>query len=198
MTFGLLLRNFCKINQTDINIKTSFTDPMWQKESALLQTLKFKPTSMKHTALFFLLGLLSATSFAQADFEFIPVFNGTFYQIAVKDSPTVMSDVRYFLPVSESLRIDTTQTKEGYAPVEGGGWVSMACISENRPTEQEIQAMRKAFAEKSSDSKGNSSSRGTDPCVEADRWSERYKQTGKAVDLDKYREWIAKCVEKEY
>lgn len=37
-----------------------------------------------------------------------------------------------------------------------------------------------------------------DPCKRADYYSARYISSGSMVDLDNYRKWSAKCLDKEY
>lgn len=153
---------------------------------------------MKFASIFILLGTLTSAALAQNTPSFTPMFNGTFYDVAIKDTSHVLSDVIYYIPIGGIIQVDTFNTLNGYAPVEGGGWVSTACISDEKPTEQQLQVMRDAYHNQTPKASGTSSGQATDPCVEADKWKARHAESGSAVHLDKFRQWYSKCLEKEY
>jgi hypothetical protein len=140
-----------------------------------------------------ILTFLSLNVFGQNDSNFVEMYNVTFYDIAIKDKPSILGDVMYFVNIMESVYVDTSNTYNGYAPVIGGGWVSMQCINSEPVTEQEVSIMLENYLIKIGVKKDIE-----EPCAMSDYWKEKYEQTGNATDLDKFRMWFTKCLEKKY
>lgn len=152
---------------------------------------------MKKVTLLLSISLCWLTASAQDSLQLTPMYNGTFYDIAIRDTSHVLANVLYYVEIGQPLRVDLTQENQGYVPVENGGWAALSCISRNAPTAQEVEAMRQAFLNGSPKS-APANSGTTDPCAEADKWKNRHAKSGSAVDLDNYRKWFARCLDKEY
>ena len=137
------------------------------------------------------------TTSAQQSPELTQMYNGTFYDIAIRDTSHVLANVQYYVQVGQPLKVDLTSEDQGHVPVENGGWASLACLTDTPPTPSEVEAMRQAFRNGSPNTPSQKTD-STDPCVEADKWKNRHANSGSAVDLDNFRKWYSRCLDKEY
>lgn len=163
---------------------------------------------MNYVTLLAFICALSTTITAQKPSSYSAMFNGTTYDIAVKETSHVLSDVLYYIPIGGPINADTFNTINGYAPVDGGGFVSIACIVDKKLSQDELEAMRNAnhgldevkdeVEVKIDQCRQKSGEAQTDCfCELADMYKARYVNSLNAIDLKRHQRALKACLEGE-
>ena len=137
--------------------------------------------------LFTLAVLLPLVGFSQID----TLYATTITPVSIWDSPNLATS-KFVKSISckESIAVDISTTYGDkinyYKLADGTGYVRTIYVSHQLPNcNYKTYTVPKI-------------KNSVDPCKKADHFKTQYEKSGKPTDLDQYRKWFSKCMDKEY